>query len=224
MHVHVNAAMSADGKLSTRERRQVEISGATDFARVDRLRGRVDAVMLGVGTVVADDPSLQRFDAETRASTHGADAAPPARVVVDTRLRTPTDARILAGDPRTYILHGSTAGADRRGALEAAGATLVEAGSERVDLADGLERLDGLGIDRLLVEGGGEIIYSLFDRRLVDRLTVFLGPMVIGGRQAPTLADGDGFLEAFPRLSLEDVSRLDEGVLLEWQVTQDESA
>jgi 2,5-diamino-6-(ribosylamino)-4(3H)-pyrimidinone 5'-phosphate reductase len=69
-----------------------------------------------------------------------------------------------------------------------------------------------------MVEGGGELIFSLVADDLVDELSVFVGPKIIGGRDAPTLADGDGFTENFPALSLDSVERLDEGVLLHWTV------
>jgi 2,5-diamino-6-(ribosylamino)-4(3H)-pyrimidinone 5'-phosphate reductase len=223
MFVHVNAATSADGKLSTRERRQVRISGDEDFARVDRLRAEYDAILVGVGTILADDPSLVRHDEAHREAERGAGTDPPARVVADTRLRTPPDAAILQGDPTTYVLHGTNAGAGRRETLADAGATLVEAGTgeDRVDFAAAFDALEGHGVESLLVEGGGEIIFSLFEAELVDRLTVYVGPTILGGRQAPTLADGRGFVGGFPELELTDVERLDDGVVLSWTVSRD---
>jgi 2,5-diamino-6-(ribosylamino)-4(3H)-pyrimidinone 5'-phosphate reductase len=218
MYVHVNAAVSADGKLSTRQRRQVRISGDEDFARVDRLRAEYDATLVGVGTVVADDPSLVRHNEAHREAERGTDADPPGRLVVDTRLRTPTDASVLRGSPPTYLLHGEGASQERRRALREAGATLVETGEGRVDLPAAFEALEAHGVESLLVEGGGEVIFSLFEEALVDRLTVYIGSMVIGGRQAPTLADGRGFTEEIPELHLEDVARLDDGVVLTWAV------
>ena len=92
------------------------------------------------------------------------------------------------------------------------------AGTDRVDLADGLAALADRGVDRIMVEGGGELIFSLFEAGLVDELTVYVGAMVVGGRNAPTLADGDGFVDSYPELSLEGVERVDDGVLLRWTV------
>ena len=214
MHVVVNAAMSADGKLSSRRREQIAISGEADFARVDRLRGEVDAVAVGVGTVLADDPSLVRHDEAHR----DPDAAPPGRVVADSRCRTPEDAAVLDGDPETYVLTSESAPDERRRALERSGATVLVTGEERVDLPAALAALAGEGVDRLLVEGGGELIFSLFEAGLVDELSVFVGGMIIGGREAPTLADGEGFVADFPALELAGVERLDDGVLLRWSV------
>jgi 2,5-diamino-6-(ribosylamino)-4(3H)-pyrimidinone 5'-phosphate reductase len=218
MHVLVNAAVSADGKLSSRRREQIAISGEADFARVDRLRAESDAVLVGVGTVLADDPSLVQYDGGHRRETRGADAASPARVVADSRCRTPADASILDGEPETYVLTTESAPEDRRERLEDVGATLVVAGRERVDLPAALGELEGAGVDRLMVEGGGELIFSLFEAGLVDDLSVFVGGTVVGGREAPTLADGEGFVADFPALSLESVERLDDGVVLSWTV------
>jgi len=220
VYVFVNAAMSADGKLSTRRREQVRISGAEDFARVDRLRADADAVLVGVGTVLADDPHLTVDEASLRtARTDRGDPANPARVVIDSSGRTPVDARILDDAATTYVVVSSAATDSRRRALDGAGAEVVVAGDERVALEDALPKLESRGVETLMVEGGGEVVYSFFAAGLVDELSVYVGSLILGGRDAPTLADGDGFVESFPDLSLEDVRRTDDGVLLEYAVT-----
>jgi 2,5-diamino-6-(ribosylamino)-4(3H)-pyrimidinone 5'-phosphate reductase len=223
MYVTVNAAMSADGKLSSRRRDQVAISGPEDFARVDRLRADSDAVLVGVGTVLADDPSLTVKDADLVATRQQRGDPPhPARVVADSRARTPTDAAVLDDRAETYVLVSEAAPADRRDALEAAGAGVhpIVAGGTRVDLPGAFDTVEAAGIERMMVEGGGEVIFSLFEAGLVDELSVFVGPLVIGGRESPTLADGAGFPDQFPALVLEDVERLDDGVVLSWVVDE----
>jgi len=216
MHVVVNAAMSADGKLSSSRREQIAISGEADFARVDRLRAASDAIVVGVGTVLADDPHLTVKDERLREDRleRGEDKN-PARVVVDSSGRTPSDAAVLDDAANTYVCVSERATADRRERLSNA-ATVVTAGTERVDLEKALTALEDAGIDQLMAEGGGELIFSLFEAGLVDELRVFIGPTIIGGRDAPTLADGDGFIGEFPDLSLESLERLDEGVLVCW--------
>ena len=216
MHVVVNAAMSADGKLSSRRREQIAISGEADFARVDRLRAASDAIVVGVGTVLADDPHLTVKDESlTAARRERGESAHPARVVIDSRGRTPLDAAIVDDAATTYVCLSERAPVDRRMDL-ADRAELVTAGEKRVDLPHAFAALQQAGLEQVMVEGGGELIFSLFEVGLVDELRVFVGPKVIGGRDAPTLADGDGFVSNFPTLSLESVERLGEGVLLTW--------
>jgi len=219
MHVVVNAAVSADGKLSSRRRTQVRISGPDDFDRVDQLRADSDAVMVGVGTVLADDPHLT-LDSVERVDARRAAGKPPrpARVVADSNARTPADARVLDDVATTYLLVSKSAPPTRVEALRDAGAEVLVAGSGRVALATALAALDERGLDRLMVEGGGELIFSLFEAGLVDALSVYVGSLVIGGADAPTLADGDGFVDDFPALDLESVERLDDGVLLSYTV------
>lgn len=219
MYVHVNAAESVDGKLSTREREQITISGAADFDRMDELRAGSDGVLVGVGTVLADDPSLTVKDGKRRDQRKANGNTPnPARVVADSRARTPPDAAILDDSAATYVLVSESAEEADTAALAATGATVVVAGTDRVALPTAFERLEKHGVERLLVEGGGELIFSLFEAELVDRLSIYIGSIVIGGRDAPTFADGAGFTDpdSFPVLSLTDVERMGDGVVLRY--------
>ena len=219
MHVVVNAAMSVDGKLASHRREQLAISGPEDFDRVDRIRAAADGVVVGVGTVVADDPhlTLDVTDRRVQRQRHGRPGN-PARVVADSTARTPLDARILDDEATTYLLVSEQTSEERRTKLADAGAEVIVVGDDRVDLAAGIDRLADEGIERLMIEGGGELIFSAFDAGLVDELSVFVGSQLIGGRDAPTLADGDGFTEEFPALTLDDIEQLDDGVVLKYTV------
>lgn len=219
--VHVNVAMSADGKLSTSERRQVKISGTSDFSRVDRIKAESDAIMVGIGTVLADDPSLTVKSTDLR-SARRAKGLPehPIRIVVDSRARTPIDAAILhKGEGVRVIACSEKAEEGKKDGLSRY-ARIIVAGNDTVDLTALLSSLHAMGIRTLLVEGGGTLIWGLFRAGLVDRLTCYVGNRVIGGASAPTLADGEGFTreQDFIPLSLEGIERMDSGVLLTWTI------
>jgi len=220
-YVVVNVAMSADGKLSTCERRQVKISGVQDFNRVDRLKAGSDAVMVGIGTVLADDPSLTVKGEECRQHRINRGVCEhPARIVVDSRARIPPDASILhKGSGMRIVAVSEKADPGKVAALKHS-ATVIVAGKKEVDLAALMEELGAMGIQRVMVEGGGELIAGLIRSGLVDEIYTFIGNLIISGRNAPTLADGDGFItdEEFSRLSLIETRRIENGVLLHWKV------
>lgn len=219
--VFINIAMSADGKISTRERRQVRISGTEDFSRVDRIKAESDAIMVGIGTVLADDPSLTVKSPELRAGRRAAGKDDhPIRIVVDSTGRTPPDADILRKGTGRRIVAVSRAAPRERVEALAEHADVIVTGDETVDLAVLLEELHQRGVRRLMVEGGGTLIWTLFEQGLVDELQMFIGNMIIGGAAAPTPADGGGFLreEDFARLRIIETGQLDDGLLIRWSV------
>jgi 2,5-diamino-6-(ribosylamino)-4(3H)-pyrimidinone 5'-phosphate reductase len=217
----VNVAMSADGKLSTRERRQVKISGAQDFARVDRLKASSDAVMVGIGTVLADDPSLTVKGEECRQHRKNRGVCEhPVRIVVDSRARIPLEASILHnGSGLRIVAVSGKADKEKVKALKQF-ATVIVAGEDKVDLKALMDELGTMGIQRIMVEGGGELIAGLIRAGLVHEIYTFIGNLIIGGRDAPTPADGEGFLseDEFPHLTLIETRRIENGILLHWKV------
>jgi 2,5-diamino-6-(ribosylamino)-4(3H)-pyrimidinone 5'-phosphate reductase len=219
--VFVNVAMSADGKLSTREHRQVRISGQEDFRRVDHCKAESDAIVVGIGTVLSDDPSLTVKSPDLRSwrCSQGKDEH-PIRVVVDSRLRIPLDAALLhKGQGKRVVACSQKAGDEKIRALESF-ATVVRTDGDEVDLTVLIDGLASMGVKRIMVEGGGTLIWSFFNAGLVDELTCFIGNMIIGGKDAPTLADGVGFAteRSFIRLNMVEARLMDQGVLLRWDV------
>jgi len=214
VRVTVNAAVSADGKISDSSRGQVTLSSEEDFERVDQLRAESDAVLVGVGTVLADDPALTVKD-EKRATDEGQ----PTRVVVDSKARTPLDATVLDGKAPTVVGVGTEAPRER---LDALGdhATVVETDAKdgRADLTALLDELEGRGIERLMVEGGGEVIASLLTGGFIDEAYVYTAPVFVGGREAPTLVDGEGFIgeDEYVEATLRGLERVGEGALLRY--------
>ncbi|MDD1759003.1 MAG: 2,5-diamino-6-(ribosylamino)-4(3H)-pyrimidinone 5'-phosphate reductase [Methanothrix sp.] len=214
--VFINSAMSADGKISSVEHRQIRISGQADLARVDLLRAKSDAVMVGIGTVLADDPSLRiKSNALRQARMEQSMPENPLRVVADSLARTPPGARLLGEGCLVAVSRSAPAVRVARLSKEC---EIIKCGEDRVDLALLMSELCMRGVKRLMVEGGATLNWSLVKAGLVDELYVYIGALLIGGSQAPTLMDGPGFCRDFPMLKLESVETLDEGVLIKWSV------
>ncbi|MCX8207843.1 MAG: 2,5-diamino-6-(ribosylamino)-4(3H)-pyrimidinone 5'-phosphate reductase [Methanothrix sp.] len=217
-YVFINSAMSADGKISSFLRRQVRISGSEDILRVDRLRAESDAVMVGVGTVIADDPKLRVKSGALRAwRLERGMPENPLRIVADSRARTPPDAEVLG--PGCIIAVSRSAPTERINELSKR-CEIAVCGEDRIDLRELMEMLYERGVRRLMVEGGGTLNWSLIEQGLVDEICVFVGPMVIGGRDAPTLVDGRGFAENFQKLELKSTEHIDDGILIKWKVVR----
>jgi len=202
--VIVNCAMSPDGKIATRERRQIRISSPQDMERVRALRASVDAILVGIGTILADDPHLTVKGLPPEKN--------PLRVVLDSHGRTPDGARVVNGNGRTLIVTNEAC------TKTWTDVQVLRAGKDVVDLTVVLPRLHEMGVRTLLVEGGGEIIWSFFRTGMVDVYSVYIGNDVLGGRTAPSPVDGEGFLEADRvRMELRSVERLGDGVLLTYE-------
>jgi 2,5-diamino-6-(ribosylamino)-4(3H)-pyrimidinone 5'-phosphate reductase len=201
-HVTVNMAMTADGKVDTVDRRGARISTDADTRRVNALRAEADAIMVGGHTLLAEDPRLTvRSEALVESRRRRGRAPQPARVAVVSAIPDPEsgadlgpESRFLHGEPAPVIVVTTerTEPAVRR-RLAAAGAEVVVLGARRVDLAAALGGLARRGIRRLLVEGGGTLVAELLRLGLVDEIQLFVGPLVFGGRDAPTPVEGPGF-------------------------------
>ena len=195
-------AMSLDGKTATAAGDSRWISGAESRRWVHRMRATCDAIMVGIGTVLRDDPQLTARDEDDRPLDRQ-----PLRVVVDSRGRLPDTARLLDASGRTLVAVAD-ASPERQAALRNAGAEVLSLPAEdgRVDLRSLLEHLGGREVTGLLVEGGGTLLASLFREGLVDKVCAFVAPVLIGGRDAPTPWDGAGAGTIADALRLERVS------------------
>ncbi len=186
--VVAKAAVSLDGKIATRTGRSKWITGAIARAYGHRLRDWYDAVLVGIGTVLADDPSLT-----TRLP--GGGGRDPLRVIVDSQARTPLNARVLTQSSGAATLIATTAGAPpaRLELLRRAGAKVLVAGEgPRVDLAELMKKMGEDGITSVLIEGGAGIHGSALAARIVDKVAWFIAPKIIGGREAPGAVGGVG--------------------------------
>jgi 2,5-diamino-6-(ribosylamino)-4(3H)-pyrimidinone 5'-phosphate reductase len=211
-HVIINCAMSADGKIASPMRKQLRISCEKDIARMYRLRNKVDAVMVGVGTILSDDPKL------TVKETYVKHPRQPLRVVLDSKGRTPSHAQVLNDVARTVVMTAKgTKKTSKKSHIE-----VVECqtdGNGFIDVKYALELLYRKGVRTLLVEGGGTVIWNFLHRKVVDDLYIYLGPCIIGGRDTPTVADGEGITgneEAIP-LKIVEVKRVGPGLLIHYR-------
>ena len=197
--VTLKLATTLDGRLATGNGESQWITGEPARRAAHLLRGQSDAVMVGVGTVLADNPALT-------CRLPGVKHVPMVRVVADSHLRTRLTAALVATaqDNPTWIIHRAGAESERRRALQAAGVRLFEvrSGSMGIDLAAALQALGEAGITRLLVEGGAQLAASLLRGGLVDRMAWFHAPCVMGG-------DGWPAAQAFGIRSLADMPRFE---------------
>ena len=207
-------AMTLDGKLATRTGRSKWITGEAARARVHADRNRCTAILVGVGTVLADDPML------TCRMPGGRN---PIRIVCDTHLRTPHTARIVASaDQARTILATCCADPARHAPYLAAGCEVLvlPADAGRVDLGALMKQLGAQEIDSVLIEGGAALHWSALQQGLVQRVQVYIAPKLFGGSAAKSPIGGLGVAEptdAF-RLSAPTVTRLGDDLLLESEV------
>ena len=213
--VALKLALSLDGKSATAGGESKYLTGRKARALTHRLRSQHDGVMVGVGTVLADDPRL------TVRLARGRD---PVRVVVDSRLRTPQRAQVLAnGSPSSVIAAVRGAPPKKAQALKKRGARLLLLAADaegRVSLRPLLRALARLGMNSLLVEGGPTLAGSLLDKGLVDRVYFFLAPCLLGGEQAPGAIGGGGVRRLAQAWRVRDlrVRKLGEDFLFEGDV------
>jgi diaminohydroxyphosphoribosylaminopyrimidine deaminase/5-amino-6-(5-phosphoribosylamino)uracil reductase len=208
-------AMSLDGRIATRTGDSRWISGPASRALAHELRAASDAILVGIGTVLADDPQLTARDLPQGrpAPRH------PARVILDSRLRIPLDARVLARDGAPVLVATtSRARPDARRALEQAGADVIVADGQdgRVDLHAILAELGRRGIMSLLVEGGAGVHGACFDAGLVDKVVVFVAPVILGG-PAPAPVGGAGverLVQAW-RLTSVEIRQVEQDLVIE---------
>jgi diaminohydroxyphosphoribosylaminopyrimidine deaminase/5-amino-6-(5-phosphoribosylamino)uracil reductase len=217
--VTLKVAMSLDGKIAGVNRLSRWITGEEARREAHRLRSEVDAIVVGIGTVLADDPELTvRLDPPWPRE--------PFRVVVDSAGRTPPGARLIgAGRPeRALIAVTDAAPAGRLAPLEASGARLLRLPSRdgRVDLAALALELARLEVTSALLEGGGELNAGFLEAGLVDRVAAFLAPLLLGGRDAPTAVEGGGreLKEAF-RLARVTVRPVGRDFLIEGEIARE---
>ena len=213
--VTLKAAASWDGKIATRGRDRGWFTSEAARREVHRMRGEADAVLVGIGTVLNDDPLLTVRACRPRRKDF------PLRVILDSGARLPLSSRLVRTAAEAPVLVACTlvASEEKRAHLEEAGVETVVLEANKaggVDLPDLLSYLAKKEIISILVEGGAAVNWSFLEAGVVDKVRFFLAPLLIGGGQAPTLVDGAGAgeLEDCLRLVRTETRRIGPDILL----------
>lgn len=194
--VVLKVAMSLDGKIATRTGESKWISGEVSREQVHRERGYLTGIMVGINTVLKDNPHLT---ARLPGSKN------PTRIVVDSQLRIPMDAKVLQqqSEAPTILLTTKRADQEKAARLAEKGVTVLTLPERdgRVDLQEAMKELGQRNIDSILLEGGATLNYSALEAGIVDKVQVYIAPKIIGGANSPTPVGGKGIerlSEAFP--------------------------
>lgn len=181
--------MTVDGKIATTSGDSA-ISSRDDLIRVHELRASADGIMVGISTVLADNPRLTVRLARKRVKRKD-----PARIVIDSTGKIPLDSRILltASRIKTIVAVTKLAHIDTLRKIKKTGAIVIVSGRQTVNLKKVFSIIKQMGIRKILVEGGGEINWSLLRLGIVNELIVTIAPKIVGGRQATTLVEGQGY-------------------------------
>ncbi len=217
--VHAKWAMTLDGKIATRTGSSQWITNEASRAVVHQLRGRMDAIIVGIGTVLADDPLLTARPPGPRVAR---------RIVLDSMARTPLESQLVrtARDVPTVVVATRHAPTERCELLRSTGAQvmIVSADSHgRPDLSVLLMELGYQRLTNVLIEGGGQVLGSCFDLGLIDEVHAFVAPKLIGGTAAPSPLEGHGLIDmsAAARLSTSDIECLEGDVYLHGWIEKD---
>jgi len=204
--------MTLDGKIATRTGSS-EISGKEDLVRVHELRKKMDAIMVGINTVIADDPRLTVHKIQAKVEDN------PVRVVVDSHARTPLNSRILNDEAPTIIATTENTDEKKIEGLRKK-ARIVRCGKDSVNLELLMKELSRMEIRTLMLEGGSTLNFSMLKDGLVDEVRVCVAPMIVGGVNAKTLVDGEGidFMRDAFKLKIKKSYLLGNDFILEYRV------
>jgi len=210
LQVLINAAMTIDGKIAT-NLGDSAISSKQDLRRLHRLRSSVDAIVIGISTVIVDNPRLTVRLVKRYGTT-------PVRIIIDSTGRIPLDSKILksASKINTIVAVTSRTSDKRIDKIKSAGAMVIVAGARTVDLKDLFCILKKMGFNKILVEGGGELNWSILQLGIVNELMVTVAPRIVGGRTATTLVEGDGYTRISESIKTEliKISRQNNGEIM----------
>lgn len=223
----LNAAMTADGKIDTFARQGAKISSERDWARVDRLRAEVDAVMVGGRTLLHEDPRLTVKSPDLRQQRRIKNCPEnPAKIGIISNASLNLEGKFFGdGSSQVIIFTTSQTPASQVENLRHHGAQVFLKGSQQVDLSQAMRQLKVEGMQRVLLEGGATLNAAMFAAGLIDEVRLYIAPMIFGGADAPSLVDGTGLSrDQAVNLDLKGAEVLpDGGVLLSYFVRPNQS-
>ena len=207
-YVIINCAMSADGKIASSTGKQIRISSEEDIERMYHLRDECDAVLVGINTILSDNPKL------TVKEKYVNNPHQPVRVILDSNCKTPSDALAVNNTAKTLIITVKECNNRYGETVEIIPCKCDDEGL--IDLNDMLYKIYSRGINKLMVEGGSRVIWSFLKQRLVDDMFVYFSPMIIGGENTPLLAKNRNDLEKQFNLKIVDEKKLGSGTLVQY--------
>ena len=220
-YTFINVGMTADGKIDTFARKGAAISSKQDKQRVDELRAAADGILVGGKTLLEEQPKLTvKSEALREGRVRQGRSPNPIKIGAATRADIPLDSDFIkVGDARRVIFTTSQTSMSQLDNLRTVGVEVFVDEAPRVDLHQMMLTLKKIGVDHLMVEGGGTMNFELMRLGLVDEVLIYVAPMIFGGANAPTLADGTGLLrESAMEMKLTDIERWDDGgVILKYR-------
>jgi diaminohydroxyphosphoribosylaminopyrimidine deaminase/5-amino-6-(5-phosphoribosylamino)uracil reductase len=217
--VILKSAASLDGKIATRSRDTRWITNEKSRTFLHKLRNEMDGILVGIGTIKADDPSLT-----TRLNGRG--GKDPVRIIVDSRLNIPLEAKVLnkESNAKTVIATTDLANREKIKKLEELGEKVIVVGSEnnRVDLRELMFELGKLEITSLLIEGGAEVNASSLESGIVDKVMFFYAPKIIGGTEALSMVGGEGVKDLDEAIIIKEIKtrRFGDDILMEGYINR----
>lgn len=204
-YVIINCASSIDGKIALVGKKEIKLSNEEDFARVHMLRNECDAILVGIETVLTDNPKL------TVKEKYVHNPKQPIKIVLDSKLRIPEESNVLKGG-KTII---ATISNKIRKFNENVEIIRCKEKNGKIDLNELMKILYKKGIRKLLVEGGSTVIWEFLKNGIVDEMFIYFSPIIIGG-DAPTIAGGDGAKkdEETIKMEIKKIVRMGEGYLV----------
>lgn len=209
-YIAINCAVSADGKLSLPNKKQIKISSKEDIKRMYELRNNSDGVLVGIETIISDNPKL------TVKKKYVRNPKNPIRIILDSKCRVPLDSYVLDNTSITYII--TTQNCSRNFGINNEIIICKEDIEGYIDLEELLYKLKKRGINKLMVEGGSTVIWNFIKNGFFDDLYVYIAPFIIGGKITPTMADGLGIDNEKSKimLKIKDIKKLGEGLLIHY--------